>query len=73
MQVKTTVEPLHNGHHGDRRKWPLWGGGRYREVAVMGRLGGNMTIFFREYNMFIVLSSCLLYPIVVIQSYIITI
>ena len=21
-----TVEPLHNGHLGDRRKWPLWGG-----------------------------------------------
>ena len=21
-----TVEPLHNGHLGDRRRWPLWGG-----------------------------------------------
>ena len=29
-----TVEPLHNGHLGDRRKWPLWRGGRYGEVGV---------------------------------------
>ena len=36
---------------------------RSGEVAVMGRLGCNMTIFFREYNMFVELSSCLLYPI----------
>ena len=42
------------------------------EVAVRGRLGCNMTIFFREYNIFIVLSSCLLAAchIMVIQSYI---
>ena len=37
-------------------------GGRCGEVAVMGRLGCKMTIFFREYNMFVELSSCLLYP-----------
>ena len=30
----STVEPLHNGHLGDRRKWPLWRGGRYGEVGV---------------------------------------
>ena len=35
----------------------------------MGGGGGNMTNFLREYNMFTVLSSCLLYPIMVIQSY----
>ena len=29
-----TVEPLHNGHHGDRKKWPLWRGGRYGKVGV---------------------------------------
>ena len=22
----TTVEPLHKGHLGDRKKWPLWPG-----------------------------------------------
>ena len=21
-----TVDPLHNGYYGDRRKWSLWGG-----------------------------------------------
>ena len=36
------------------------------EVTVMGRMGCNMTIFFKEYNMFTVLSSCLLSPIMVI-------
>ena len=30
--------------------------------------GGNMTFFGGESNMFIVLSSCLQYPIMVIQS-----
>ena len=39
MQVKTTVEPLHHGHHGDRRKRSLWRGGRDGEV------GCNTTIF----------------------------
>ena len=34
FSVITTVEPLHNGHLGDRRKWPLWRGGRYGEVGV---------------------------------------
>ena len=29
-----TVEPLHNGHLGDRRKRPLWRGGPYGEVGV---------------------------------------
>ena len=29
-----TVEPLYNGHLGDRRKWPLWSGARYGEVGV---------------------------------------
>ena len=34
-------------------------------------VGGHMTIFLKEYNMFIVLSSCIhvLYLIMVIQSY----
>ena len=31
---KHTVEPLYNGHLGDRRKWPLWRGGRCREVKT---------------------------------------
>ena len=29
IEIKTntdTVEPLHNSHLGDRRRWPLWGG-----------------------------------------------
>ena len=30
-----TVEPLYNGHVGDRRKWPLWRGGRCREVTAV--------------------------------------
>ena len=49
----------------DRRKWPLCRGGHYKEVGVL------YDNFFREYNMFFfVLSSCLLYPIiVVIKSY----
>ena len=28
-----TMEPLQNGHLGDRRKWPLWRGGHYEEVG----------------------------------------
>ena len=39
-------------------RWPLWRG---RGVVIYQNL-------FREYNMFIVLSSCLLYPIMIIQS-----
>ena len=31
---KHTIEPLYNGHLGDRRKWPLWRGGRCREVKT---------------------------------------
>ena len=31
--VRTTVEPLPNGHLGDREKWPLWRGSRYGEVG----------------------------------------
>ena len=53
---RNTVKPLHNGDLGDRRKWPLWRGGRY------GRVGGNMAIFSGEYDMFITLSSCLPSP-----------
>ena len=34
QNIRDTVEPLHNGHLGDRRKWPLWRGGRYGEVGV---------------------------------------
>ena len=30
----TTVEPLVNGHLGDRRKWPLLRGGHCREVET---------------------------------------
>ena len=33
--VVTTVEPLHNGRFGDRRKLPLWRGGRYGEVGPL--------------------------------------
>ena len=29
-----TVEPLRNGHTGNRRRWPLWKGGRYGEVGL---------------------------------------
>ena len=29
-----TVKPLHNGHFGDRRRWPMWRGGRCGEVGV---------------------------------------
>ena len=39
--------------------------GRYGEVRVL-----YDKFFFRKYNMFIVLSCCLLYPIMIIQSYI---
>ena len=50
---RNTVKPLHNGDLGDRRKWPLWRGGRY------GRVGGVTWQFFSgEYDMFITLSSC---------------
>ena len=34
VSIQFTVEPLHNGHPGDRRKWPLWRGGRNEEVVV---------------------------------------
>ena len=37
--------------------WPVWGG-----------RGCNMTNCFRKYNMLIVLSSCLLYPIIITKS-----
>ena len=33
--VVTTVEPLHNGRFGDRRKRPLWRGGRYGEIGPL--------------------------------------
>ena len=54
----STVDPLHNG--------PPWG---QKKVAVVkrwqfaGGSGCNMNFFLREYDMFIVPSSCLLYPI----------
>ena len=32
--ITVTVEPLHNGRLGDRRKWPLWRGARYWEVGL---------------------------------------
>ena len=45
---------------------------RCREVAGIRRKGSNITIFVREYNVFIVPSSCLLSSImVIIQSKII--
>jgi len=37
LRYSKTVEPLYNGHLGDRRKWPLWRGGRCREVAIVER------------------------------------
>ena len=59
----TTVEPLHEGHLVTEQ------GGRCGEVVDLGGWGG--TDFLREHKMFIVLISGLLYPIMVIQSYII--
>ena len=40
-----TVKPLHNGHFGDRRKWPMWRGGLYGEVGVKydNFFGGSTT------------------------------
>ena len=32
--VKSAVEPLYNGHLGDRGEWPLQRGGRYGEVGM---------------------------------------
>jgi len=29
-----TVKPIHNGHLGDKTKWPIWRSGRYGEVVV---------------------------------------
>ena len=56
--TQITVELLHNGHLMGTEE-----SGHCGEVAVMGKLGCYMFFF--------VLSSCLLYPIVlVIQSYI---
>ena len=46
IEIKTntdTVEPLHNGHLGDRRRWPLWGG---RGVIVPVLL--HLFFFLRE-------------------------
>ena len=33
--LRDTTEPLHNGHLGDRRKWPFWRDGRYGEVEML--------------------------------------
>ena len=35
LQFSTTIEPLHNGHTGDRRKWPLWRGGHEKHQMMM--------------------------------------
>ena len=52
-----TVQPINNGHlgagesQGVVEKWPLWGGrGVIRQILI------------KEYNIFIVLCSCLLCP-----------
>ena len=45
--------------------------GRCGKVPVIGRQECNMVDFLREYNIFIVLISCLRYSIMVLQSYII--
>ena len=62
--VINTVKPLHEGHLGDREKLLFWRGGHYGG-------GGGMDLIQRLFlgtdNM-IVLSSCLLYPLVEIQS-----
>ena len=62
-RLNNEVETLHNGHLGGRRKWPLWRGGRYRDVGVLNdNFLWSTTCFF----------VCLLCPIVmVIQSYVI--
>ena len=64
-EIVYTVKPLHNGHLGDKRKWPLWRGGVYGGVLRQFFLGST--------TCFLVLNSCLLCPIItVIQSYIIS-
>ena len=30
----TVVAPLNNDHLGDRRKWPVWKGGRCADIGV---------------------------------------
>ena len=41
LKINTdTVEPLHNGHLGDRRRWPLW------EVGVLLYLFYCIFFFF---------------------------
>ena len=64
-----TMEPLQNGHFGDRRKWPLWRGGRYEEVG--GVIHENF--FLGSTICLLVLILCSLYLIMAIQSYIIII
>ena len=64
-----TMEPLQNGHLGDRRKWPLWRGGRYEEVG--GIIHENF--FLGSTICLLVLVLCSLYLIMAIQSYIIII
>ena len=61
-----TVEPLYNGNLGDRRKCPPWRGGRYGELGLSYDkfiLGSTTSVM--------VISSCLLHPIMSIQSKII--
>ena len=64
-----TMEPLLHGHLGDRRKWPLWRGGRYEEVG--GVIHENF--FLGSTICLLVLILCSLYLIMAIQSYIIII
>ena len=52
-------------------QWPPWGQKKLAVVEKWRLWGGRgviWQIFLREYKMFIVLSSCLQYPIIVIQS-----
>ena len=64
-----TMEPLQHGHLGDRRKWPLWRGGRYEKVG--GVIHENF--FLGSTICLLVLILCSLYLIMAIQSYIIII
>ena len=58
-----TVDRLYNGHHGNRGKWPLKRGGRYGEVEL-----SRDKFYLGSTTSVIELSSCLLHPIMLIQS-----
>jgi len=51
--LSTTLEPFHNGHLGNSRKWPLWGG-----RGVIWHLF-FLFKFQATYSSFLVLCSCL--------------